>query len=46
MLDEERSRRRQIISEMLHIFQQTNGLNVQSDTDKLDSTYLTILNHV
>jgi len=44
ILDKEPSYKKGIISEMLHITQQNHGLNIQSDTDKLDKIYLSILN--
>jgi len=44
ILDKEPSYKKRIISEMLYITQQNHGLNIQSDTDKLDKIYLSILN--
>jgi len=43
ILDKELSYKKRIISEMLHITQKF-GLNIQSDTEKLDKAYLTVLN--
>jgi len=44
ILDKEPSFKKRIISEMLHITQQPFGLNIQSDTEKLDKSYLSVLN--
>lgn len=43
-LDQEQFYNKLIVSEMLHIKQQCNGLNLQSDTDMLYHAYLSILN--
>jgi len=43
ILDEEPSYKKRLISEMLHISQQCNGLNVQSDTDLLDKSYIPLI---
>lgn len=39
ILDKESSYRKKILSEMLHISLQENGLNLQIDTDALDKSY-------
>jgi hypothetical protein len=43
VLDSEVNYRKRLISEMLHIKQQKNGINLMKDTELLDSTYFDIL---
>ena len=43
VLDHERFYHKRLISEILHIKQQCNGLNLQSDTDFLHHAYLSIV---
>lgn len=40
ILDEERNLNKRLISEMIHIHKQKQGLNIQSDTSLLDPIYL------
>lgn len=40
VLDNERSYHKRLISETLHIKSQSHGLNLHSDTENLDSSYL------
>jgi len=44
ILDREKIYYRRLISEMINIKTQNNGLNLQSDTELLDQTYVEILN--
>jgi len=44
ILDEEPSYKKRLVSEMLHICQQKNSLNIQNDTVFLDDSYLPIIN--
>jgi len=44
VLDSEKIYYRKLISEMINIKIQNNGLNLQSDTELLDQTYVEILN--
>ncbi|KYN19405.1 hypothetical protein ALC57_08263 [Trachymyrmex cornetzi] len=46
VVDSERWLYRRRITEMLHIKLQNNGLNLQSDTDFLHHSYLSILNNL
>jgi len=46
ILDVERIYHKRSISEMLHIKCQSNGLNLQTDTDSLDHGYSLIFNHL
>jgi len=46
IIDNERSYKKRIISEMVHIKKQLQGLNKQSDTDLLPNSYLPILEHL
>jgi len=39
VLDEKKNYKKRLISEMIHIKKQPNGLNFQNDTDLLDSIY-------
>jgi len=43
ILDEESILQKQLISEIIYIKQQKNGLNLKNDTDLLDCAYLDIL---
>jgi len=43
IMDNEQSYQKRLISEMVHIKKQQNGLNKQSDTDLLPTSYLPIL---
>ncbi|KYN44212.1 hypothetical protein ALC56_01334 [Trachymyrmex septentrionalis] len=43
ILDSERSHYKRMISEMIHIKTQKNGLNKQSDTEKFPDLYLPLL---
>ena len=44
ILDEKRYFNKRLISEIIDIKRQTNGLNLQKDIDSLDRTYNDILN--
>ena len=46
ILDEEPCYRRRLVSEMLNIKKQKNGLNLQTDTDGLHKAYILIINKV
>ena len=46
ILDEEPCYRRHLVSEMLNIKKQKNGLNLQTDTDGLHKAYIPIINKV
>jgi len=46
ILDEEPCYRRRLVSEMLNIKKQKNGLNLQTDTDGLHKAYIPIINKV
>jgi len=46
VLDVERFYHKRLISEMLHINCQRNGINLQTDTDCLDGGYTSIFNHL
>ena len=46
ILDEEPSYRRRLVSEMINIKKQKNGLNLQTDTDGLHKAYIPIINRV
>jgi len=46
VLDEERIYRKRLMSEMIFITRQTNGLNLQSDTDNLHHAYLTLVENL
>ena len=43
ILDSERSQYKRLVSEMIYIKTQKNGLNKQSDTDKFPDLYLPLL---
>ena len=43
ILDSERSHYERLVSEMIHIKTQKNGLNKQSDTEKFPDLYLPLL---
>jgi len=43
ILDEEIRYNKRIISEMIHIKKQSHSLNLQQDTDSLDSIYFDII---
>jgi len=45
ILDKESSYVKRIVSEMVHIKRQSNGLNKQSDTDLLSDAYLPIIDN-
>jgi len=44
ILDSERFLGKRLISEMMFIKRQKNGINLQSDTEYLDEAYISILN--
>jgi len=44
ILNQEPFYKKRLLSEMLHICQQKNGLNIQSDTSLLNDSYLPIIN--
>ena len=46
ILDEEPSYRKRLVSEMINIKKQKNGLNLQTDTDGLHKAYIPIINRV
>ncbi|KYN37007.1 hypothetical protein ALC56_08798 [Trachymyrmex septentrionalis] len=46
ILDEEPCYRRRLVSEMINIKKQKNGLNLQTDTDGLHKAYIPIINRV
>jgi len=46
ILDTELNYNKRLISEMLHIKEQTNGINSQKDTEFLDESYYCLLNNL
>ena len=46
ILDKETSYNKRLISEMIFIKKQNNGLNKQSDTDSLPNAYLPLLHNI
>ena len=46
ILDEEPSYRRRLVSEMINIRKQKNGINLQTDTEGLHKAYIPIINRV
>jgi hypothetical protein len=46
ILDFEPNYSKRLISEMIHINEQKNGLNLKTDTELLDDCYSTILNRL
>jgi len=46
VLDVEKFYHKRLVSEMLHIKRQRNGLNLQTDTDCLDRDYTSIFNYL
>jgi len=46
ILDKEKYYYRRLISEMINIISQKNALNMQSDTELLQQTYVEILNKI
>ena len=44
VLDSEPNYSKRLISEMLHIKEQHNGINLQKDTELLDESYMVLLN--
>ena len=44
ILDFEPNNNKRLISEMIHINEQQNGINLKTDTDLLDDCYISIFN--
>jgi len=46
IVDSEPNYNKRLISEMLHIGEQSNGINSQKDTEFLDDSYYCLLNYL